>query len=279
MKRPAAAVAAAATAAAPMRGAGAPKVSKRDPGSGCSFSQAETIRDKPSVICLDLLSQAETTGDTRFDGFLDEHGSQASYDPWFASESEALVWFEHLRNSVTWELGKVRNFGTEKNETRLTCYFGDAGLVYKDFHRTVSPRPWTKCPLVEIIRRRVETITGQTFNTVLCNYYRSGKDNVNWHADTEAVFGPMPTIASVTLGESRDFDLRENGNPARSLRIHLRSGSLLIMKGATQKRWKHCLPKRKDFKGELINLTFRRVVFGIERQATVAQYLSEQGLQ
>lgn len=47
-----------------------------------------------------------------------------------------------------------------------------------------------------------------TFNSVLINLYRDGKDSVSWHSDDEIMLGICPTIASVSLGETRKFEMR-----------------------------------------------------------------------
>ena len=47
-----------------------------------------------------------------------------------------------------------------------------------------------------------------TFNSVLINLYRNGKDSVAWHSDDEIMLGITPTIASVSLGEVRKFEMR-----------------------------------------------------------------------
>lgn len=47
-----------------------------------------------------------------------------------------------------------------------------------------------------------------TFNSVLINLYRNGKDSVSWHSDDEIMLGICPTIASVSLGETRKFEMR-----------------------------------------------------------------------
>ena len=51
-------------------------------------------------------------------------------------------------------------------------------------------------------------------------------------------------------------------DPNRKLRVVLRSGDVLVMKGATQRFWKHCVPKRAPPSkyGPRINVTFRCVV-------------------
>lgn len=154
----------------------------------------------------------------------------------------------------------MKVFGKQYEEPRLTCYFGDKEYTYSG--RTVKPLPWSRATILQEIKKRVEQTTGETFNSVLCNRYRNGSDTVGWHADNESIYGPKPTIASVTLGAERDFDLREGkgGTGAGRLRIRLAHGSLLVMSGATQDRWQHSLPRRTTVKDERINLTFRRVV-------------------
>ena len=46
-----------------------------------------------------------------------------------------------------------------------------------------------------------------------------------------------------------DHDLRQ--------KFLLQHGSVLLMSGKTQHNWLHQIPKRKNLKGERINLTFR----------------------
>lgn len=47
-----------------------------------------------------------------------------------------------------------------------------------------------------------------TLNSVLLNYYRDGHDSVAWHSDDEMSMGVCPTIASISLGEIRRFDMK-----------------------------------------------------------------------
>ena len=48
----------------------------------------------------------------------------------------------------------------------------------------------------------------QKFNSVLINYYRNGNDRVGSHSDDEKELGPLPSIASVSLGADRLFRLK-----------------------------------------------------------------------
>ena len=85
-------------------------------------------------------------------------------------------------------------------------------------------------------------------NSVLVNYYRDGKDSMGWHSDDEKELGINPIIASISLGSSRKFKMKHNTNKNDDSKIDvtLDHGSLLVMKGATQHFWKHCIPKTKN---------------------------------
>jgi alkylated DNA repair dioxygenase AlkB len=79
---------------------------------------------------------------------------------------------------------------------------------------------------------------------------------MGWHSDNEKELVELATIASISLGDSRDFVFKHK-NTKQSIRIHLESGSLLVMKGAIQDHWLHALPKTKKSKNPRMNLTFR----------------------
>jgi hypothetical protein len=115
-----------------------------------------------------------------------------------------------------------------------------------------------------------------TFNSCLLNLYRDGSDHVPWHADDEPVYGDLTdcTIASVSLGAPRLFQIRQNSleitgdtraavAPADCVlrrKYMLHNGSLLVMRGATQRHYQHRVPKRERRPvGPRINATFRTI--------------------
>ena len=118
--------------------------------------------------------------------------------------------------------------------------------------------PWTKELLK--VRRKLEEFSKQKFNSVLLNYYRSGNDSVSWHSDDEEELGEFPIIGSLSFGGLRRFRLRNKQNKKLTHTYDLGNGSLLIMKGATQKLWEHEVPKTKKKVSGRINLTFRYIV-------------------
>jgi alkylated DNA repair dioxygenase AlkB len=112
-------------------------------------------------------------------------------------------------------------------------------------------------PELARVRDELETLTGVRFPYVLLNRYRDGADSVAWHSDREVADIVNPTIASLTLGATRAFDLRAKADRTRTISIDLDHGDLLVMAGGTQNAYEHRVAKDRRIRGERINLTFR----------------------
>ena len=129
-----------------------------------------------------------------------------------------------------------------------------------------QPRPIPES--LDVLRRLTENATGCKFNFALVNYYASGDDSISYHSDDERFLGPMPAIASFTLGAQRDFLMKhkpteqKDESETKPMKLPLGSGDMVLMKGKTQSCWLHSIPKRKG--GEVgkgrINITFRRAM-------------------
>ncbi|HSN23761.1 MAG TPA: alpha-ketoglutarate-dependent dioxygenase AlkB, partial [Methylomicrobium sp.] len=141
---------------------------------------------------------------------------------------------------------------------RLMCWYGDDDAVYHYSGVKHEPLPWTAA--LSTVRIRIEAfIGGCTFNSVLANLYRDGRDSMGCHADDEKELGINPVIASLSLGDERMFRLHHKMRRSH-LDITLGHGDLLIMAGALQHHWLHALPKTRKVKNPRINLTFRRII-------------------
>lgn len=105
-------------------------------------------------------------------------------------------------------------------------------------------------------RIAVERATGYRFNRALVNYYRHGRDSVDWHADNEPELGTEPLVASLSLGAERVFQLRHNKTKER-LAVSLPHGSLLLMGAGMQEHWQHRLAKVAGLEQPRVNFTFR----------------------
>ena len=183
-------------------------------------------------------------------------GASLRYRPDWLPEAEADALFVALAAAIPWERHRLRLFGREIDAPRLSCWIGDPGAVYTYSHVRFEPRPWL--PALAALRARLETTCGARFNSVLANLYRDGCDSMGWHSDDEPELGPEPLIASISLGGVRRFRLRARDGSA-GLTLALTHGSLLLMAGATQRLYRHDLPKTRAVVTPRINLTFRYV--------------------
>ena len=186
--------------------------------------------------------------------------AELAYDPHWLDEGAAGALQVALRDTVPWEVHRIRLFGREHASPRLSCWIGDPGASYRYSGASFQPQPWP--PMLLPIRERLSRELGIDFNSVLANRYRDGGDAMGWHADDERELGPEPLIASLSLGATRRFVLRHRQDPGRRLALELPHGSLLVMAGPTQRHYRHALPRTAKPVAERINLTFRRVGTG-----------------
>jgi alkylated DNA repair dioxygenase AlkB len=173
-----------------------------------------------------------------------------------ASPTDILT---RLINETTWRSESISLYGRTVLQPRLIAWYGDPGQHYAYSGIQLAPEVWT--PLLLEIKKTVESIVGADFNSVLLNYYRNQRDSIGMHSDDEPELGKEPIIASVSLGDPRTFVLRHKANSdLKPIQIPLESGSLLVMRGATQKYWKHGINKSVQACGPRVNLTFRRII-------------------
>ncbi len=162
-----------------------------------------------------------------------------------------------IDETTVWRQETFKMYGRAMPIPRLTAWYGDTGKSYTYSKIAMEPAPWSP-PLMEI-KEAVEAEAGTTFNSVLLNLYRDGRDGVAWHSDDEAELGQTPVIASVSLGTTRKFQLRSKTNPAVRRELELTHGSLLLMRGPTQQHWQHQVPKTSRRVSPRVNLTFRHI--------------------
>jgi len=182
-------------------------------------------------------------------------GSLLWYPRAFASDSAHLI--AALMHDVRWEQHQLRIFGRQVAAPRLSAWHADPGCRYRYSGLSLEPLPFSDA--MEAIRRRVEALAGQSFNSTLLNLYRDGADSMGWHSDDEPELGLAPLIASVSLGATRRFVLRRRDAHGERIGIDLHDGSLLLMLPPLQRFWQHALPKTRRVSAPRINLTWRSV--------------------
>eukprot|EP00045_Choanoeca_perplexa_P007045 m.61865 g.61865 ORF g.61865 m.61865 type:complete len:283 (-) comp13905_c0_seq1:349-1197(-) len=186
--------------------------------------------------------------------------------------SNDIDWLDLLTTGISWDQPTISIKQQMILQPRLSAWYGDVAYSYSGLSLQPAAFPPAVAQLADLLLAR----TGIRFNTVLANLYRSGKDSVAWHADDEPVLGQHPTIASLSFGATRRFQLTPKlaggvEQPictcARSVECtclaqpayecHLANGSLLLMTGAVQDAWLHQVPKEYHDRGPRVNLTFR----------------------
>lgn len=177
------------------------------------------------------------------------------YEDWLPDPARVLA---ALSAEVPWEARSIRVFGRTVLQPRLVAWLGDPDAVYTYSGVRHEPSPLT--PEVAALRARLVDALNLPFNGVLCNLYRDGRDAMGMHSDSEPELGPDPVVASLSLGAVRRFVLRPRRGGARGgLDLALPSGSLLVMRGSTQRLYRHGIPRTRAPVGPRVNLTFRVV--------------------
>ena len=185
-----------------------------------------------------------------------DRDGRAELFPGFLPPDEADSLLVALHADLPWEQAELIVFGKKVREPRQSVWFAPSGMgyIYSNTTRTAHPMP----DRLTALASRIESSTGASFNSVLANLYRDGNDSLGWHADNEECNGPEPIIASVSLGAERRFDLRHNES-GETVSVMLPHGSLLVMSGALQQKWKHRVPAARRIPSARVNLTYRLV--------------------
>ncbi|GMH05224.1 hypothetical protein Nepgr_007064 [Nepenthes gracilis] len=215
------------------------------------------------------------------------NGSEVVYYPKVLGYEESWKWFDYLNDQIPWTRPTIRVFGRSCLQPRDTCYVASVGLpelVYSGYQPDAYP--WDDYPpLKDLLETVHKALPGSSFNSLLLNRYKGGNDYVGWHSDDEKLYGSTPEIASLSFGCEREFvfkkkpsrisqaikskaeedghvgkRLKKNSSSADQHSFTLKHGSMLVMRGFTQRDWLHSVPKRAKADAVRINLTFRLVL-------------------
>lgn len=182
------------------------------------------------------------------DGVLNDYGRVVVAD-------EADRYFNELLENVSWQPDSAFWNGELIRTAREVAWYADSPFRY--IHSGVERRAihWQGSTLLQL-KRSMEELTGQRYNSCLLNLYHDGSQGMGWHADVEAT-EPNDVIASLSLGATRKFALRHK-TAGEKLELTLEHGQIIVMRGVTQRYWLHSLLKTKQRVGPRISLTFRR---------------------
>lgn len=184
-------------------------------------------------------------------------GSSALYWADAFDETDADRLLAAILAGTAWRHEEITVVGRRVMQPRLSAWQGDPGTEYTYSGLTLVPAPWSDAVLE--VRAVVEELAATTFDSVLLNLYRDGRDSMGWHADDERALGEGPVIASVSFGGVRRFVLRRRDDQSERVEVEPAHGSVIVMAGRTQHEWVHSVPKTARPVDARVNLTFRRL--------------------
>jgi alkylated DNA repair dioxygenase AlkB len=185
------------------------------------------------------------------------HDGVVTYYGKVIPQPQAQDYYERLLHTIEWKNDEAVIFGKHFITKRKAAWYGDANYLYTYSNITKRALVWTK-ELLEL-KELAEQHTGATFNSCLLNLYHNGDEGMAYHSDDEKTLSNNAAIASLSFGAERKFSFKHK-RTEETASVLLESGSLLVMKGATQANWLHRLPPTKKISQPRINLTFRTIV-------------------
>ena len=233
------------------------KTNKPTGGQRCfnfSYKEPETSPSKSIEVAMQSLSDGKHILQDGFDG-------QVDYISDFYPKNKADKLLHMLLGTLNFEAPSKKRGGEIIQQPRLSVWFGPKDMPYSYSYVTLQAHDFSSNSVMSKIKTDVEDRFGVTFNSCLVNLYRDNKDGVGWHADDEKSLGYKPTIASLSLGETRRFEFCRKSDSSRKpvYGFHLVHGSGLLMKGDVQERWLHCVPREYHDRKPRLNLTFRTI--------------------
>jgi len=174
--------------------------------------------------------------------------------------SDSSYYFERLFNTIAWRHDQALVLSKIIETKRKVAWCADI-LDGKPFEYSYSGVTRQSMPFTQellALKALIEQQTNETYNSCLLNLYHSGEEGMAWHSDGEADLKDQGAIASLSFGAERKFSFKHKSSK-EVVSLQLKPGSLLVMKGITQKHWLHRLPPTKKVLEPRINLTFRTI--------------------
>lgn len=184
------------------------------------------------------------------------YAGEVNYYGVVMAPEKAKYYFQILMDTIAWRRDQAIIFGKRIETKREVAWYGDHPFTYTYSNSTKTALSWTK-ELLEL-KNLIEFHTQETFNSCLLNLYWDGSQGMAWHSDGEKDLKKNGAIGSLSFGAERKFAFKHK-TTKETVNVHLHSGSLLVMKGETQRNWLHRLPPTKKVQHPRINLTFRTI--------------------
>lgn len=189
-----------------------------------------------------------------------------SYYENFIYDPSALFWpvLHEVLHAKPFDLhvpGKLKRLATNMKRPHKASEL--AKLL--DPENKASPHIPDMTPVISMIGGLVWNKVHRIPDTVSVAVYRDGNDFAGWHVDYEALLGPTPGdawICIISLGAPRWLDfsplprLPDGEEPQPCKSVLMTSGSLMMMRGKTQRNFLHRVRAADKDQGPRISLTY-----------------------
>ena len=175
--------------------------------------------------------------------YVDDETAKIVYYPAVYDAEESARLFELLQRTLPWEHETMWMYDRTVDVPRLRAHFAPAEPMPQELHD---------------VQRRVEEYLDTPFTSLSVQYYRNERDSVAWHNDHREDLIENAVIAVLSLGATREMQLRSKARPRRTFSIDLEPGSLFVMSGRAQEFWEHHIPKLRKPTGPRISVALRQ---------------------
>src|SRR5579862_4165387 len=175
--------------------------------------------------------------------YVDDDTGGIVYYPAVLEAGASARLFELLQRTLPWSSETMWMYDHTVSVPRLIARFAPG-----------EPLP----PELAAVCERVERFLRTDFNSVSVQYYRNEQDSVAWHNDHTEDLIDRPVVALVSLGATREMQIRSKARPRRTFSIDLEPGSLMVMSGRAQEFWEHHIPKLRRASGPRISIALRQ---------------------
>ena len=194
--------------------------------------------------------------------------------PSFLPEEEAEEIFQKLLPAGDGELhggeihwNELSHLPTGSKFPRLTAYQSERNANgHLPAYRCADPQPWHGqyetdewSPTIAKVKEMIEHKARHSFNWSRILNYRDGRDGMGFHSDKCLDLRHGSFIASLSLGETREYELKPKANVGPAFvaqKITLRHNTLLLLGPKTNQYFVH-LVKKGGKDSPRISITFR----------------------
>jgi len=146
----------------------------------------------------------------------------------------------------------------EVPERRKTAWLSnDSSLTFEYSGKTMMPKPIPD--FIEILRLKLKSDFGISFDGILVNYYPDGNSSMGYHSDPLNEKWSNDFII-LSIGATRNFVFRDKENKESKYPFEIKDGDLIYMYDNCQEKYEHCVKKCKSDITPRYSLVFKKSI-------------------